>query len=88
MTDGIADAGTDMDALMKRVNADEVSSSDFFGTREFLKNNYLYCYARAKLGLYGNSGRRRSISSTAPSTAGRVESQLHAALSQRPTTAG
>ncbi len=92
MTDGIADAGTDMDALMKRVNADEVSSSDFFGTREFfLKNNYLYCYAGAKLGRYGNSGRRRSISpisSTAPSTAGRVESQLHAALSQRPVTAG
>jgi hypothetical protein len=56
VTDGIADAGTDMDALMKRVNADEVSSSDFFGTREFLKNNYLYRYAGAKLGLYGNSG--------------------------------
>ena len=56
VTDGIADAGTDMDALMKRVNADEVASSDFFGTREFLKNNYLYRYAGAKLGLYGNSG--------------------------------
>ncbi len=56
VTDGIADAGTDMDALMKRVNADEVPSSDFFGTREFLKNNYLYRYAGAKLGLYGNSG--------------------------------
>jgi hypothetical protein len=91
VTDGIADAGTEMDALMKRVNADEVSSSDFFGTREFLKNNYQYCYAGGKLGLYGNSGSRRSISpisSTAPSTAGRVESQLHAALSQRPVTAG
>jgi hypothetical protein len=56
VTDGIADAGTDMNALMKRVNADEVASSDFFGTREFLKNNYLYRYAGAKLGLYGNSG--------------------------------
>ncbi len=56
MTDGIADAGKDMDALMKRINADEVSSSDFFGTREFLKGNYLYRYAGAKLGLYGNSG--------------------------------
>lgn len=56
VTDGIADAGIDMDALMKRVNADEVASSDFFGTREFLKGNYLYRYAGAKLGLYGNSG--------------------------------
>lgn len=27
-----------------------------FGSREFLKNNYLYRYAGAKLGLYGNSG--------------------------------
>ncbi len=56
VTDGIADAGKDMDALMKQVNADEVSSSDFFGTRAFLKGNYLYRYAGAKLGLYGNSG--------------------------------
>lgn len=54
--DGIADAGNDMNTLMKRVNADEVSSSDFFGTREFLKNNYLYRFGGAKLGLYGNSG--------------------------------
>ena len=26
-----------------------------FGTRDFLKDNYLYRYAGAKLGLYGNS---------------------------------
>lgn len=56
VTDGIADAGKDLDALMKRVNDDEVSSSAMFGTRDFLKNNYLYRYAGAKLGLYGNSG--------------------------------
>ena len=42
--------------MMKRINAEEVSSSDMFGTREFLKNNYLYRYVGAKLGLYGNSG--------------------------------
>jgi len=56
VNDGIADAGQDLAALMKRINADEVSSSDLFGTRDFLKNNYLYRYAGAKLGLYGNSG--------------------------------
>ena len=56
VTDGIADAGKDLDALMKQINADQVASSDFFGTREFLKGNYLYRYAGAKLGLYGNSG--------------------------------
>ena len=56
VTDGIADAGKDLDALMKQINADQVASSDLFGTREFLKGNYLYRYAGAKLGLYGNSG--------------------------------
>ena len=56
INDGIADAGVDLDALMKQINSDQVSSSDMFGTRAFLKNNYLYRYAGAKLGLYGNSG--------------------------------
>jgi hypothetical protein len=56
VNDGIADAGVNMAGLMKRINTDEVSSSDFFGTREYLKGNYLYRYAGAKLGLYGNSG--------------------------------
>jgi hypothetical protein len=45
----------DFDAFMKRANAGEVTSGDIFGTREFLKNNYLYRFAGAKLGLYGNS---------------------------------
>ena len=31
INEGIADAGTDMAVLMKKINADEVSSSDFFG---------------------------------------------------------
>jgi hypothetical protein len=56
VNDGIADAGLELGGLMKRINADEVSSPDLFGTREFLKSNYLYRYAGAKLGLYGNSG--------------------------------
>ena len=41
---------------MKKINTDQVQSSDFFGTREFLKDNYLYRFIGAKLGLYGNSG--------------------------------
>jgi len=56
VNDGIADVGNDMNGLMKQINADEISSSDFFGTRAFQKGNYLYRYAGAKLGLYGNSG--------------------------------
>jgi hypothetical protein len=57
ITDGVADtkADVDVDRMMKMINSDEVQSSDLFGTREFLKNNYLYRYIGAKLGLYGNS---------------------------------
>jgi hypothetical protein len=54
--DGIADTKADVDMMMKKINSDQVASSDFFGTREFLKNNYLYRFMGAKLGLYGNSG--------------------------------
>jgi hypothetical protein len=32
-----------------------VTSGDIFGTREYLKNNYLYRMAAAVLGIYGNS---------------------------------
>jgi hypothetical protein len=53
--DGITDSNADLTAVMKKVNADEISSGDFFGTREFLKDKYLYRYVGAKLGLYGNS---------------------------------
>jgi hypothetical protein len=56
ITDGIADTKADVDLMMKKINTDQVRSSDLFGTREFLKNNYLYRFIGAKLGLYGNSG--------------------------------
>ncbi len=45
----------DFPEFMKKVNSGEVTSGDLFGTRDFLKNNYLYRLAGAKLGLYGNS---------------------------------
>jgi hypothetical protein len=32
-----------------------VTAGDVFGTREYLKNNYLYRMAAAALGIYGNS---------------------------------
>jgi hypothetical protein len=53
--DGIADAGKDLAAEVGKINRGEISSSDGFGTREFLKNNYLRRFTSAKLGLYGNS---------------------------------
>jgi hypothetical protein len=52
---GMADAWADLGALRKRVDAGEVTSGDMFGTREYLKNNYLYRMAAAVLGIYGNS---------------------------------
>jgi hypothetical protein len=54
--DGIADAQKDMEGVMHKINTDEISSAQMFGTREAMNKNYLYRYAGAKLGLYGNSG--------------------------------
>lgn len=54
--DGIADAWKDLEGVQKKINAEEISSSDMFGSRDFLKDNYLHRFAGAKLGLYGNSG--------------------------------
>ncbi len=52
---GMADAWTDVANLQKRIDAKEVTSGDLFGTREYLKNNYLYRMVAAVLGIYGNS---------------------------------
>jgi hypothetical protein len=52
---GMADAWADFENLNKRFNAGEVTSGEIFGTRAFLKNNYLYRMAAAVLGIYGNS---------------------------------
>ena len=52
---GMADAWADLARLQKRIDAHEVTSGDLFGTREYLKNNYLYRMAAAVLGIYGNS---------------------------------
>ncbi len=52
---GIADAWADFTALKERADAGEVGSGDVFGTREHLKNNYLYRMAGAVLGIWGHS---------------------------------
>lgn len=53
--DGMADAWAELAALTKRVEAGELGSGDFFGTRDYLKDNYGYRMAGAALGIYGNS---------------------------------
>lgn len=51
---GRADAWADFDNLRKQIDAGKVTSGDVFGTRAYLKNNYLYRMV-ATIGIYGNS---------------------------------
>jgi hypothetical protein len=55
ITQGMADAWVDFENLRKQIDAGEVTSGDLFGTRAYLKNNYLYRMAGAVLGIGGNS---------------------------------
>lgn len=53
---GMADAWTEYNTFKKeKVDAGKVASGDLFGTRAYLKNNYLYRMAGAVIGIYGNS---------------------------------
>lgn len=52
---GMADAWAEFDTLKLQINAGKVTSGDCLGTRDFLKNNYLYRMGAAVLGIYGNT---------------------------------
>src|SRR5438132_10350456 len=52
---GMGDAWAAFAELEKGFAAGKVTSGDVFGTRQFLKNNYLYRMGAAVLGIYGNS---------------------------------
>jgi hypothetical protein len=52
---GIADAWKGYDSIIQLLNQGKLSSSDGFGTREFLDNNYLLRMVSAAAGIYGNS---------------------------------
>jgi hypothetical protein len=58
---GMADAWADFAGLLKQVDAGKVTSGDLFGTREYLKKNYLYRMAAAVLGFTATRSRRRCI---------------------------
>jgi hypothetical protein len=56
LEDGISDAKAEFAAFKKdKVDTHQVTSGDFFGTRDHLKGNYLYRYAGANMGIFGNS---------------------------------
>jgi hypothetical protein len=53
---GMADAWAELANLEKeKIDTGQVTSGDVFGTRAYLKNNYLYRMAGAVLGIGGNS---------------------------------
>ena len=53
---GMADAWAEFENFKKqKMDTGQVTSGDLFGTRQFLKNNYLYRMAAAAVGIYGNS---------------------------------
>ena len=52
---GIQDAWNDFKGIKALADSGKLASGDVFGSREFLKNNYLYRMAAAVLGIWGNS---------------------------------
>jgi hypothetical protein len=56
MEEGVKEVwSADFAAFMKKVEAGEITGGQVFGTREYLKNNYLYRMGGAVLGIFGNS---------------------------------
>ena len=92
MKDGVNDWDADLAGVMKLINTDQLSSGDMFGTRDFLKGNYLYRYAGAKLGLYGNSKQDAIYfgyfvdANHQPLDASKSSYELHFAKGDLPTT--
>jgi hypothetical protein len=56
LQDGMSDAWTELaDYKKSELDTGKLSSADGFGTRTYLKNNYMARMASAVLGIYGNS---------------------------------
>ena len=56
LEDGITDARAEFAAFKKdKLDTHQVASADLFGSRDRLKNNYLYRYAGANIGIFRNS---------------------------------
>ena len=53
--EGIAEAWAEFEVVNGKVADGTLSTADFFGSRAEMDNNYLYRFAGAKLGLYGNT---------------------------------
>lgn len=91
LDDGISDAKAEFAAFKKdKVDTHQVVSGDFFGTRDHLNNNYLYRYAGANMGIFGNSADEAAYigyfvdSSGKPANGARHSYTLHFAKDQLP----
>jgi len=88
---GIEDGKAEFAAFKKSdIDTHKISSGDLFGTREHLDNNYLYRYAGAKLGIFGNSAEEASYmgyftdAQGQPADAAKHNYTLHFAKGQLP----
>ena len=93
MEAGMADAWKEFKEFKtQNVDTGKVGSGDFFGTREFLKNDYMRRMTGAILGIYGNSKRGGDIPGVLRRQRGaearRREGALHVALRARAAAAG
>lgn len=56
LEEGIADGRAEFAAFKQdKLDTHQVASADLFGSRDHLQNNYLYRYAGAATGIFGNS---------------------------------
>ena len=70
---GMADAWVDFANLRKQVELGKVTGGDIFGTRAYLKNNYLYRMVAAVIGIYGNSKQEAMYPVLAAEPAGQLD---------------
>ncbi|MBT2375364.1 DUF1254 domain-containing protein [Pseudomonas fluorescens] len=91
LEDGIADGKAEFAAFKKdKLDTHKVSNGDLFGSRDHLQNNYLYRYAGANMGMFGNSSDEAAYisyfvdSEGKPANGARHSYTLHFAKDQLP----
>nr|BFD42267.1 DUF1254 domain-containing protein [Pseudomonas sp. FFPRI_1] len=91
LEDGISDGKAAFAAFKKeQVDTHKITSGDLFGSRQHLQDNYLYRYAGANMGIFGNSAEEASYigyfvdDQGQPLNAGQQRYRLHFAKGQLP----
>ena len=88
----MADAWAEFDEFKEtEIDTGKVTSADVFGTRAFLKSNYLDRMAGAVLGIYGNSKEEAMYRVYSVDDGQKLDQRrntLHPALRARPAAAG